>query len=86
MEEARGKTRWRKDKEERAWLASAKNASPLPPTAHRRAGRIDKRFFLTSFLSSLLRSFFFFVFFPAGEIHDVHEWCIEDRLNLFEAL
>lgn len=76
-EEACGKMRWRKDKEERAWLARVrKNASTLPPTAHCRQNRQD-----SSLLPSFLPSSFFFLF-SEDETYDVHEWCI--RRLLFE--
>lgn len=66
-EEARGKMRWRKDKEERerawGWLASAKTR----PLYHQRrtADRIDTSdsSFLPSFLSAFLPSSFFPLFF-----------------------
>lgn len=85
-EEARGKMKWRKDKEEReiererGWLASAKTR----PLYHQQriAGGIDKRFFLTSFLS---QPFFLPLFFSPDEIYDVHEWCMQGRFNPFEA-
>lgn len=83
-EEARGKMRWRKDKEESAWLARVrKNASTLPPTAHCRQNRQAILPYFLPFNPFFLPPPFFL--FAVDETHDVHEWCIQGRLNLFEA-
>lgn len=64
-EEARGKMRWRKDKEESAWLARVrKNASTLPPTAHCRQNRQAILPYFLPFKPFFLPPLFFFFLQP----------------------